>query len=368
MMLKKDCKKYNLSMTPDTLALNVFDTKTGQKMSTSNDVYHSLTDLILKDSVSWPKTISNFAKKDLEEQGNRVLAFGPGHGSGSMASLTAQLVEGAGVNVIAAETCSVGQPVAAGRSSSSFVLTLSQIFASTLPPCVRSWSSEHGPRIDANGQVETAYTRLTGRPPILVAGMTPTTSFNGGKLVAVCANAGYQVELAAGGLPRKNIFRDHVVELSNQLQPGAGFAINLLYLNAKQWGFQFPMIPQLVAEGLPIESITVAAGVPTRERGSEILAALRDCGIRYVSFKPGSKTSILDVIRIAEDNPDMGIVVQWTGGRGGGHHSFEDMHEPILQTYGHLRSGETQVVVFLFLFLFLFLHDCLTYYFLFFIF
>ena len=90
--------------------------------------------------------------------------------------------------------------------------------------------------------------------------------------------------------------------------------------------------------GLPIESITVAAGVPTRERGSEILQTLRECGIRYVSFKPGSKTSILDVCNIARDNPDMGIVVQWTGGRGGGHHSFEDMHQPMLATYGQLRS------------------------------
>ena len=86
----------------------------------------------------------------------------------------------------------------------------------------------------------------------------------------------YQVELAAGGLPRKNIFKQHVVDLSNLLQPGCGFSINMLYLNAKQWGFQMPMIPQLVKEGYPIDSITVAAGVPTRERGNEILATLRE--------------------------------------------------------------------------------------------
>ena len=84
------------------------------------------------------------------------------------------------------------------------------------------------------------------------------------------------MELAAGGLPRKNIFKQHVVDLSNLLQPGCGFSINMLYLNAKQWGFQMPMIPQLVKEGYPIDSITVAAGVPTRERGNEILATLRE--------------------------------------------------------------------------------------------
>ena len=92
----------------------------------------------------------------------------------------------------------------------------------------------------------------------------------------LCVATRYQVELAAGGLPRKNIFKQHVVDLSNLLEPGRGFSINMLYLNAKQWGFQMPMIPQLVKEGYPIDSITVAAGVPTRERGNEILATLRE--------------------------------------------------------------------------------------------
>ena len=163
---------------------------------------------------------------------------------------------GTGLTVIACEATSVGESFFIGRGGSIQLHTLTSMFtndAEDMKPVVvkpnLSWEQKHGPKIDANGNVRTKFTELTGRPPIVVAGMTPTTSFNGGPLVAACANAGYQVELAAGGLPRRNIFRDHVIDLSNRLSPGAGFAINLLYLNAKQWGFQFPMIPQLVAEG-----------------------------------------------------------------------------------------------------------------------
>jgi fatty acid synthase subunit alpha, fungi type len=32
------------------------------------------------------------------------------------------------------------------------------------------------------------------------------------------------------------------------------------------------------------------------------------------------------------------IILQWTGGRTGGHHSFEDFHQPILSTYRSIRQ------------------------------
>jgi len=53
---------------------------------------------------------------------------------------------------------------------------------------------------DADGRliVHTRFSQLTGRAPLLVAGMTPTTSHSGVRLVAAAANAGYHVELAAG--------------------------------------------------------------------------------------------------------------------------------------------------------------------------
>jgi hypothetical protein len=39
----------------------------------------------------------------------------------------------------------------------------------------------------------------------------------------------------------------------------------MLYLNSRQWGFQFPLACQMAKEGVPIESICVAAGVPSHK-------------------------------------------------------------------------------------------------------
>ncbi|KAJ7465338.1 hypothetical protein B0H11DRAFT_2240152 [Mycena galericulata] len=36
-------------------------------------------------------------------------------------------------------------------------------------------------------------------------------------------------------------------------------------------------------------------------------------------------------------NPDFPVILQWTGGRAGGHHSHEDFHQPVLQTYRVIR-------------------------------
>ena len=43
-------------------------------------------------------------------------------------------------------------------------------------------------------------------------------------------------------------------------------------------------------EGLPIEGLCVAAGIPSTEKAKEIIDGLRDAGIKHVSFKPGSSS------------------------------------------------------------------------------
>ncbi len=91
-------------------------------------------------------------------------------------------------------------------------------------------------------------------------------------------------------------------------------------------------------EGLPIEGFCVAAGIPSSEKATEIINALRSAGIKHISFKPGSVEGIRQVVNIAAANPDYPIILQWTGGRAGGHHSCEDVHQPILATYASIRQ------------------------------
>lgn len=105
------------------------------------------------------------------------------------------------------------------------------------------------------------------------------------------------------------------------------------------------MALSLRKQGYPIESITVAAGVPTPDKASEIVARCKEAGLLFLAFKPGSKEAILAVLTIAQQHPDYPFVLQWTGGRGGGHHSFEDMHEPMLETYAQLRTAPNLILV-----------------------
>ncbi|KAK8057317.1 fatty acid synthase beta subunit dehydratase [Apiospora saccharicola] len=60
--------------------------------------------------------------------------------------------------------------------------------------------------------------------------------------------------------------------------------------------------------------------------------------MRHISFKPGSTASIRQVVEIARRHPGFPVILQWTGGRGGGHHSAEDFHAPVLETYAEIRA------------------------------
>jgi len=84
--------------------------------------------------------------------------------------------------------------------------------------------------------VETSFTKLTGRSPILLAGMTPTTV--DAKIVAAAANAGHWAELAGGGQVTESIFEDRVAELKTLLEPGRGVQFNSLFLDPYLWKLQ----------------------------------------------------------------------------------------------------------------------------------
>lgn len=93
------------------------------------------------------------------------------------------------------------------------------------------------------------------------------------------------------------------------------------------------------------EGVCIAAGVPSLEKSAEVIDSLERAGIRHVAFKPGSIAAIRLVCEIAAAHPHTNILLQWTGGRAGGHHSFEDFHEPILQTYSLIRSHSNIVLL-----------------------
>ncbi|ODA76460.1 hypothetical protein RJ55_07729 [Drechmeria coniospora] len=173
----------------------------------------------------------------------------------------------------------------------------------------------------------------------MVAGMTPTTA--SWTFVSAIMNSGYHVELAGGGLHNVEQLTFNVRNLVNSVPVGRGICINIIYANPKQLRWQIPLIQKLRSEGVPIDGLAFGAGVPSINVAKEFV----ELGFRYLSFKPGSAFAIKQVIAIAQLNKTYPVLMQWTGGRGGGHHSYEDFHEPILKLYGSVRRCNNIVLL-----------------------
>jgi fatty acid synthase subunit alpha len=189
---------------------------------------------------------------------------------------------------------------------------------------------------DGEIHLDTPYSQLLSKPPIMVAGMTPSTVK--ASFVSSVLDAGFHVELAGGGHYSAAALQSKVAEIQKQIPAGVGITLNAFYINPSQFDFQLPLCQEMRKEGLPIEGFCAAAGVPTTEKAVEIIDGLKAAGIRHVAFKPGSVDGIRQVVNIAAANPDCPIILQWTGGRAGGHHSFEDFHQPILATYRSIHQ------------------------------
>ncbi|KAJ2245745.1 fatty acid synthase alpha subunit Lsd1, partial [Coemansia sp. RSA 455] len=185
--------------------------------------------------------------------------------------------------------------------------------------------------------------RVLGAPTIMVAGMSPTTTNE--NFVAAINNAGYHAELGCGGIFTESDFERKLGNLVNLVKPGQGITLNCIYIDQRQWIFQFPALLRLRTKGVPIAGLCIGGGVPSLDSATSIIDSLRSVGIRHVAFKPSTAGAIRDVVNIARAHADFPVVLQWTGGRSGGHHSFEDFHQPILETYAAIRTCHNVVLI-----------------------
>jgi hypothetical protein len=78
--------------------------------------------------------------------------------------------------------------------------------------------------------IDMPFSRLLGKPPIMVAGMSPTT-VKGGFASAVL-DAGYHIELAGGGHYNAAALRLKVAEITSKIPAGVGLTLNSLYIIA----------------------------------------------------------------------------------------------------------------------------------------
>ncbi|RDX57079.1 fatty acid synthase [Lentinus brumalis] len=311
---------------PEDLGIPVYHTENGSDLrSVSTSLTRALCEQIFTLPIHWSQAIK------FPETATHAIDFGPGGLSG-IGPLTARNLEGRGVRVVVVGDKTKGP---------------AELFDAQNIKTEQWWVKKFSPSLvktsDGTIHIDTPFSRLLGKPPIMVAGMTPTTVKAG--FVSAVLDAGYHIELAGGGHYNAAALRSKVAEIQSKVPAGVGITLNALYINPRQFGFQFPLWQEMRREGLPIEGFCVAAGIPSTEKAAEIIGALRTAGIKHVSFKPGSVDGIRQVVNIAAANPDFPIIMQWTGGRAGGHHSCEDFHQPILLTYGSIRQHSNLILV-----------------------
>jgi fatty acid synthase subunit beta len=329
-LLAEDLKDVQIDVK--RLAIPVYDTNTGKDIrdEVTGNVVPSLVRMITSDPVHWEKAT-------VFPGATHILDFGPGGISG-LGVLTSRNKDGTGVRVILAGTVS-GTVTEVGYKSELFDRDEEHAVKYAV-----DWVKEYGPKLvktsSGHTYVDTKMSRLLGLPPLLVAGMTPSTV--PWDFVAATMNAGYQIELAGGGYYNAKTMTEAISKIEGAIPPGRGISVNLIYVNPRAMGWQIPLLGRLRAEGVPIEGLTIGAGVPSIEVAQEYIETL---GLKHISFKPGSSEAIQAVINIAKANPTFPVILQWTGGRGGGHHSFEDFHAPILAMYGRIRRHENIILV-----------------------
>lgn len=281
---------------------------------------------ILVDPIDWVDVVEGVVSAGAQW----ILDLGPGD---LLSRVTSGTLKGTGVGMIAAAT----------RAGQRSLLT-----PGAAPEPATPWSA-FAPRPVRlpNGRivVETAFTKLTGRSPILLAGMTPTTV--DAKIVAAAANAGHWAELAGGGQVTEQIFADRVAELKKLLYPGRAVQFNSLFLDPYLWKLQLGgkrLVQRARAAGAPFDGVIVTAGIPELEEAVALIHELTEVGIAHVAFKPGTVAQIRAVLRIADEVPDYPVIMHIEGGKAGGHHSWEDLDDLLLATYAELRNRANVVV------------------------
>ncbi|RMY31954.1 hypothetical protein D0865_14861, partial [Hortaea werneckii] len=328
--LAEDLK--DISITKEDLGIAVYDTSSGEDLRSdkTENVVPALVRMICRDPVNWEQAT-------IMPNATHILDFGPGGISG-LGVLTNRNKDGTGVRVILAGSMD---------GTNSEVGYKPEIFDRDAEHAVKyaaDWMKEHGPKLARTsvGQtfVDTKMSRMLGLPPVMVAGMTPCTV--PWDFVAATMRAGYEIELAGGGYYNDKSMTEAISKIEKEIPAGRGITVNLIYVNPRAMAWQIPLIGRLRAEGVPIEGLTIGAGVPSIEVANEYIETL---GIKHIGFKPGSPEAIQAVINIAKANPDFPVMMQWTGGRGGGHHSFEDFHQPILSMYSRIRRCKNIVLI-----------------------
>ncbi|MBT1174387.1 DUF1729 domain-containing protein [Bifidobacterium sp. LC6] len=294
------------------------------------DRTRALAEEVLINHVDWNARVKHLLETAEDPAKLWIVDLGPGN---TLGKLIGNVVQGTGVGVVEATTL-------AERAA-----------LSTLegePERTQNWKT-FAPRVistPAGDKLVTKFSRLTGKPPVLLPGMTPTTVEP--EIVAAAANAGYWAELAGGGQVTAEVFDRHVAALEEQLEEGRTVEFNAMFMDRYLWNLQFGssrIVPKKRQSGAPIDGVVVSAGIPELDEAVTLIKQLHADGLPYVSFKPGTVDQIRQVVAIAKAVAPATIMIQVEGGEAGGHHSWEALDDLLAATYAEVRACENLVLV-----------------------
>ncbi|MBT1164774.1 DUF1729 domain-containing protein [Bifidobacterium felsineum] len=290
----------------------------------------ALAEEVLINHVDWNARVKHLLETAEDPAKLWIVDLGPGN---TLGKLIGNVVQGTGVGVVEATTLAERAALSTLESE---------------PERTQNWKA-FAPRVistPAGDKLVTKFSRLTGKPPVLLPGMTPTTVDP--EIVAAAANAGYWAELAGGGQVTAEVFDRHVAALEEQLEEGRTVEFNAMFMDRYLWNLQFGssrIVPKKRASGAPFDGVVISAGIPELDEAVTLIKQLHADGLPYVSFKPGTVDQIRQVVAIAKAVAPATIMIQVEGGEAGGHHSWEALDDLLAATYADVRACENLVLV-----------------------
>ncbi|KAJ1770836.1 fatty acid synthase alpha subunit Lsd1 [Coemansia sp. RSA 1843] len=286
----------------------------GMKTTSDLDLTRTIAEYIYTQPVDWPSTLPK------EEDGVlRIVDFSPSGGPMPLREQTILNIQGRGI----------------------------QLKSDDLSNCPISdsscWRTQFEPKIAAL-HVRTRLTDLIGLPPVFIGATAPTT--RNVAFIAAVARAGYHAELSVDDALSSDELAARITCLADTIPPGHGITVSCRHSNYKggneQSKWQLRTVARLRQQNqLPIIGVCVDNSITTTD-----IAMLDSAGIRYVALRATSVSDIENTLKIAQSCPSFPIMLQWTGGRCGGVHSFEEFHIPLLvEAYKLIRAQSNVVLV-----------------------